>query len=48
MLVGQGWVSPSEFWAMPPGSVWWLIESKTPESAVDYEPLYQMLMEAEG
>lgn len=32
---------------MPPGSVWWLIDAKTPKSTVDYEPLYKLMMEDE-
>ena len=31
MLVGQGWVTPLEFWKLPPGQVWWIIDAKTPE-----------------
>lgn len=46
--MGQGWASPSEFWAMPPGEIWWLIDARTPASSVDYEPLYNLLKEAEA
>mgnify|MGYP007003138083 CR=1 FL=1 len=49
VIVGQGWVGPSDFWRMPPGEVWWLIAAKTPEQAsvADIEELYQLMMEAD-
>jgi len=28
--VGGGWVSRSEFWAMSPKELWWLLEAKKP------------------
>jgi hypothetical protein len=46
--VGQGWVSPSEFWQLPPGEIWWLIDAKTAQTPKpkDTEELYQMMMGA--
>jgi len=34
---------------MPPGSIWWLIDAKTPQqtSVSDIEDLYQLMMEDE-
>jgi len=32
LLVGQGWVTPLDFWKLTPGQVWWIIEAKTPET----------------
>jgi hypothetical protein len=29
-LVGNGWVTPGEFWRMHPSEFWWLIEAKRP------------------
>lgn len=31
VAVGQGWVSRSDFWSMPPGEFWWLVASKIPD-----------------
>lgn len=33
-VVGNGWASPSEFRAMHPREVWWLIEAKRPPKMV--------------
>lgn len=48
IAVGQGWVSPSEFWEMPPAEVWWLIDAHTPANAVNHDALYTLLLEAEA
>lgn len=34
-LVGNGLVSPAEFWSLPPGQAWWIIYDNQPE---EYEP----------
>lgn len=47
-MVGQGWVSPSEFWSMPPGEVWWLVDAKTPKESADYDALYQAMIDAQA
>ncbi|MGI9159856.1 MAG: phage tail assembly chaperone [Saprospiraceae bacterium] len=31
MAVGQKWVSPSEFWALTPTELWWLVEANKKE-----------------
>jgi hypothetical protein len=47
VAVGQKWVTPSEFWAMPPGEIWWLVEAnEPPETGTDFEELYQLMNEA--
>ena len=28
--MGQGWVTPEQFWKMHPQEVWWLIDAKRP------------------
>lgn len=33
MVVGNDWVSPTDFWDLPPGQIWWLIDAKMPASA---------------
>ena len=49
--VGGGWVSRSEFWAMCPCELWWLIEAKTPPKMVgsltedEASELYDMVYE---
>lgn len=47
LTVGNGWVSPSEFWNMAPGELWWLLEAKTPKGAApgDLEDMYQAMRE---
>jgi hypothetical protein len=32
-MVGNDWVSPVDFWKIPPKQVWWVIEAKMPEQA---------------
>lgn len=45
--MGQGWVSPSEFWALSPGEFWWLVDAHKPVVVVDdKEELLEMLNEA--
>jgi hypothetical protein len=46
---GNGWVSPSEFWNMAPGELWWMIEAKTPKGTApdDLEEMYQALRDAQ-
>jgi hypothetical protein len=44
--VGQKWVTPGEFWAMPPGELWWLVDAMMPKaglSAADASDLYDMM-----
>lgn len=31
VAVGQGWVSRSDFWAMPVAEFWWLLAAKNPD-----------------
>ena len=31
ICVGQKWVTPGEFWSLPPGEIWWLIDAMMPE-----------------
>ena len=42
-----GWCSPAEFWAMPPGQFWWLMEAHTSKKpgGDDMEAAYQLLMQ---
>lgn len=42
-LVGNDWVSPSEFWKMPPGLFWWIIDAKTPPEQRDKPQMYAEL-----
>lgn len=45
--MGQGWVSPGEFWALAPGEFWWLVEAHKPAVIVeDYDELLELLNEA--
>lgn len=49
ILVGQGWVSASEFWLLPPPQVWWIIEDRMPQDGKrhnDQDELLQALREA--
>ncbi len=46
--MGQKWATPSEFWAMPPGEIWWLVDANTPEDATDYDEMYRLMMEAQN
>nr|WP_170540974.1 hypothetical protein [Ruegeria arenilitoris] len=50
MLVGQGWVSRAEFWTLPPGELWWLLDAHIPpekETPADQnERLFQMMNKA--
>jgi hypothetical protein len=50
VLVGAGWVSPSEFWRLSPGEVWWIIDARTPrevkEKSEGMAELRQMLKDA--
>ena len=53
LLVGQGWVSPAEFWRLAPGEIWWLIDAKMPKAApgvtpADLEDMYQALKAAKA
>jgi len=32
MAVGNGWVTPSEFWQLSPGEFWWLYRAKVPDA----------------
>jgi len=46
-VVGQGWVSPSEFWSMAPGEFWWLCDAKNPPKDRDeYGQMLKLLKEA--
>jgi hypothetical protein len=43
------WCSPSEFWQMPPGAFWWLVDAHTAKGPQgDMEEIYQMLQAAKG
>jgi hypothetical protein len=54
ILVGRKIVTRSEFWALPPGEVHWLLNAHFPPEAMaendddKFGPLYQMLMDAKG
>ena len=48
VAVGNGWVSPSEFWRMAPGEVWWLFEAKRPKDTAGKAELLKMLKEAKA
>lgn len=51
LCVGQKWVSPAEFWALPPGEVWWLVDAMMPREGMDEEEaesLYAALMAAKA
>ena len=46
LCVGQKWVTRGEFWTMPPGEVWWLIDAMMPKDQrhdIDYDDLYEMM-----
>ncbi len=32
-MVANDWVSPIDFWNIPPTQIWWIIEAKMPEKA---------------
>lgn len=48
--MGQGWVRPAEFWRLPPGEVWWILDAHLPPEAetpvTQNERLYQLLTDA--
>lgn len=44
--VGQGWIGPADFWTMPPGEFWWLVEAHSPAETEDYDELLDLLKEA--
>lgn len=50
ICVGQGWVSRDEFWRLPPGEVWWLMDAHIPPEketpGAQTERLYQRLRNA--
>lgn len=35
--------APSEFWRLTPAELWWLIESKNPNTEDKWESLYRMI-----
>jgi len=37
VCVGQGWVTPAEFWRLRPAEVWWLIDAKTPPEVIEQQ-----------
>lgn len=42
--VGQGWVTPSDFWRLHPDEFWWLYEAKMPpDEAEKWAELYALL-----
>lgn len=43
LLVGQGWVSPTEFWNLAPGEVWWIIEARMPRNGLSMEDADRLL-----
>ncbi|NBT33802.1 MAG: hypothetical protein EBT13_18375 [Rhodobacteraceae bacterium] len=49
LCVGQKWVTPGEFWAMPPGELWWLVDAMTPDTSLPQSELSDLydLMRAE-
>jgi hypothetical protein len=46
--VGADWVSPSEFWRLAPGEVWWLIDAHTPRNHNRLDGLREMIAEAKA
>lgn len=47
--MGGGFVSPTEFWNLPPGQVWWIIEDNQPEQfeqPTDVEAIRRMVKKA--
>ncbi|WP_225029429.1 hypothetical protein [Xinfangfangia pollutisoli] len=33
LVVGQGWIGAAEFWTLPPGQIWWVIDDRLPQGA---------------
>ena len=50
MFIGQKWVTPGEFWSLPPGELWWIVDAMMPKSmdADTAEELYAALMAAKA
>lgn len=52
ILVGNGWVSPLEFWQLAPGQAWWVVAAKMPKSVTEAHNsrarLYRLLKEAKA
>ena len=49
LCVGQKWVSAADFWTLPPGEIWWLIDAMMPKTGLqegEAESLYAALMAA--
>ncbi|HEY0276298.1 MAG TPA: hypothetical protein VGC31_09555 [Paenirhodobacter sp.] len=50
VVVGQGWVGAAEFWTLPPGQIWWVIDDRMPQGAAqavsDRAEMLRMLREA--
>lgn len=53
IVIGQGWLPPSEFWRLHPTELWWLIDAKRPRKMYGsmtedtVRELYDELMAAE-
>jgi hypothetical protein len=37
-MIGNDWVTPLDFWKLPPGQLWWIIDAKLPERARNRGP----------
>lgn len=52
ILVGQGWVSPVEFWALPPVQAWWIVADRMPAQTLqareDRDEMLRMLRKAKA
>ncbi|MEM9522754.1 MAG: hypothetical protein AAF982_01965, partial [Pseudomonadota bacterium] len=52
IFIGRGWVSREEFWRLPPGEIWWIMDAHLPPEKFDETPaaqkerLYQRLKAA--
>lgn len=43
-LIGQGWVTPADFWKLRPGEVWMIFKSKAPPAENEkWASLYDLL-----
>ena len=54
LFVGQKWITPSDFWSLPPGEVWWIIDAMTEKhgggklAPREYDDLLKMVHEAQA
>jgi hypothetical protein len=43
--VGNGWATRAEFWTLPPGEVWWLIDAHLPPEIKDRDEKFSTLQD---